>query len=364
MFNSFIAVEKDSAVKKKLTDTLMLIYDTRIKYYGNEGKYLANKANDLLNADTTRSFEAFRMLKKSIDILKNSSEESTLRNYCSSGITCFKSGKITKEAFIELFNQTEAITESHLIPPEGNADSQKWTKFRNVMELNLLPLLECKDISTIFTSQLGAKPNDPALLKRVTEILFHRGCTDDTLYLVSLEKMNNLEPDANTAFLISREYLKRKNIVLAVEVLNNLAEKLKDLISKAKCYYYLGVIYADAKDFNNARTNAMKAIQLKSDYGEPFLLIADCYAQSAALCGKDNITSRAVFWCAVDKLNQAKKADPKLLSKVNSLMTQYSSNFPTIAMLSAGKLKIGSSYQVGCWINETTVVRSNTEIKK
>ena len=364
MYNSFIAIEKDSVVKRRLIDTLLLIYDTRIKYFGNEGKHLANKANDLLNADTARSFEAFGMLKHSIDLLKNTSEESTLRNYCSSGIACFKSGKISNDQLVALFNQTDAIIDYHLVSAAGNADSQKWIKFRNVFEFNLLPLMQCKDISSIFAIKLTAKPDDPALLKRVTEILFHRGCTDDSLYLSSLEKMIALEPDANTAFLISREYLKRKNITSAIEVLNNVAEKLKDLNSKARCYYYLGVVYADIKDYSNARTNAMKAIALKADYGEPYLLISDCFVQSAAECGKDNISSRAAFWCAVDKLIQAKKADPKLSSTVNGLINKYSANFPTKAMLIFGKLKIGSNYQVGCWINETTVVRSNTEIKK
>lgn len=364
MFNSFIATEKDSAVKKRLIDTLLLIYNTRIKYYGNEGKHLANMANDLLNADTSRSFEAYGMLKRSIDLLKNNSEESTLRNYSSAGIACYKAGIISNDELINLFNQTESVIDSHLGSNVGNADSQKWVKFRTLFELNLFPLMQCKDISSIFSTKLAAKPDDLDLLKRVTEILFHRGCTDDSLYLSSLEKMNTLEPDPNTAFLISREYLKRKNNVSAVEVLSNVADKLKDINAKARCYYYLGVVYAETKDYSNARTNALKAIELKADYGEPYLLIADCYVQSAMECGKDNISIRAPYWCAVDKLNQAKKADPKLTSTINTLINQYSSNFPTKAMLAVGKLKIGSNYQVGCWINETTVVRSNTEIRK
>ncbi len=364
MFNNFIATEKDSAVKKRLIDTLLLIYNTRIKYYGNEGKHLANMANDLLNADTTRSFEAYGMLKHSIDLLKDKSEESTLRNYSSAGITSYKEGKISNQELMSLFNQTETIIDSHLTSTVENAESQKWIKFRNVFELNLFPLMQCNDISSLFAAKLAAKPDDQALLKRVTEILFHRGCTDDTLYLSSLERMNTLDPDANTAFLISREYLKRKNITSAIEVLSNVAEKLKDLNAKARSYYYLGVVYAETKDYSNARANALKAIQLKADYGEPYLLIADCYVQSATECGKDNISIRAPFWCAVDKLNQAKKADPKLATTINDLINKYSANFPTKAMLAVGKLKIGSGYHVDCWINETTVVRSNTEIKK
>ena len=49
MYNSFIATEKDCENRQKLIDTLMLIYDARTKYWGNEGKQLANKANNLSN---------------------------------------------------------------------------------------------------------------------------------------------------------------------------------------------------------------------------------------------------------------------------------------------------------------------------
>jgi len=364
MYNSFIAAEKDCATRQRLIDTLMLIYDTRTKYWGNEGKQLANKANDLLTADTSRSFEAYGMLKRSVELLKNTTEESTLRNYCSSAIRCFKSGNISSDAIIELYHQSEVIIDAHIGLSKENTERQRWNELKRVIEVNIFPLLQCKDFTTIFTPKLTAKPDDLVLLKKFSEILFLRGCTEDSLYLTTLEKMNSLAPDANTAFLIAREYLKRKEPAKAVETLNNVAGKLKDDDSKARCSYYLGAVYADTKDFNNARANALKAIQFKSDYGEAYVLIAECYAQSALECGKDNIGSRVAFWCAVDKLNQAKKVDPKLESNANNLINQYSRNFPTKEMLLAGKLKIGSKYLVECWINETTTVRSNTVIKK
>jgi tetratricopeptide (TPR) repeat protein len=363
IYNSFIAAEKDCATKQRLIDTLLLIYDVRTKYWGNEGKQLANKANDLLTADTSRSFEAYGMLKRSIEMLKNATEESTLRNYCSAAIRCFKSGNISSDAIIELYHQSEVIIDAHVTLSKENTERQGWSDLKRVIEVNIFPLLQCKEITAIFTPKLLAKPDDVTLLKKVSEVLIYRGCIDDSLYLNTLEKMNVLAPDANTAFLIAREYLKRKDIAKAVETLNNVAEKLKDDDSRAICAYYLGAVYADEKDFTNARINALKAIQFKVAYGEAYVLIAQCYARSALDCGKDNIGSRAAFWCAVDKLNQAKKVDPKLESSVNNLINMYSRNFPTKEMLLAGKLKVGSKYLVECWINESTTVRSNTGIK-
>ena len=359
MYKSFIAVQKDSVIKKNLIDTLMQIYDVRIKYYGNEGKHLANKAQDLLIADSLRALEAYGMLKRSIELLKNTSEESTLLNYSSTAIACFKSGKIKEDAIVDLYNQTGSIIDEHLNTVTGRADSLNWNSIRTYIETNVIPLLQCKDIATIFKKKLVTTPDDLSLLKRISEILYRKNCTEDSLYLFSLEKINSIEPSVNTAFLIAREFIKRKNVPLAIASLNSVVEKLKDDESRARCYYYLGVIYADAKDFNNARTNALKAIQLKPDYGESYLLIADCYALSAASCGNDDVSIRAAFWCAVDKLNMAKKVDSKLEAKANNLISQYSRNFPTTEMLFFRDIKIGSNYLVGCWINETTTVRSS-----
>ena len=359
MYKSFIADQKDSVVKKQLIDTLMQIYDLRIKYYGKEGKHLANKARDLMNADSLRSFEAYGMLKHSVELLKNASEESTLLNYCRTAVVSFKSGKIANDAIVDLYNQTDSIISSHLTPVTTHADSLKWNEARALIETGTLSLLQCKDITALFRKKVVSTPNDLALLKRISTMLYHKGCTEDSLYIFSLEKMNALEPSANTAFLIAHEYIKRKNIPLAVATLTNVVEKLKDDESKARCYYYLGAIYADSKDFINARANALKAIQFKSDYGESYLLIANCYALSAASCGNDDVSYRAVFWCAVDKLNQAKRVDPKLETTVNKLISQYSNNFPTTEMLFFKDIKVGAKYLVGCWINETTTVRSS-----
>ena len=46
-------------------DTLMLIYDNRIQYFGNEGYVLGKKGADLLMYDKERYNEAYQILKKS-----------------------------------------------------------------------------------------------------------------------------------------------------------------------------------------------------------------------------------------------------------------------------------------------------------
>ena len=45
----------------------MLIYDTRIQYFGNKEKVLGSKGSDLLKYDPSRFIEACEMMKISVE---------------------------------------------------------------------------------------------------------------------------------------------------------------------------------------------------------------------------------------------------------------------------------------------------------
>jgi hypothetical protein len=83
------------------------------------------------------------------------------------------------------------------------------------------------------------------------------------------------------------------------------------------------------------------------------------YADSAALCGNDEIGTRAGYWAAVDKFVKAKNVDPSVADEANSGIALYSAYFPTRERLFFNDVKEGSSYTVGCWIGETTTVRAS-----
>jgi hypothetical protein len=83
------------------------------------------------------------------------------------------------------------------------------------------------------------------------------------------------------------------------------------------------------------------------------------YAASAALCGNDEIGTRAGYWAAVDKFIKAKNVDPTVADEANTSISLYSAYFPTRERLFFNDVKEGSSYTVGCWIGETTTVRAS-----
>jgi phage tail protein X len=67
---------------------------------------------------------------------------------------------------------------------------------------------------------------------------------------------------------------------------------------------------------------------------------------------------KSVFWAAVDKYIRAKSVDSSVESDANSKIAQYSKFYPAASDLFFRDMQEGSSYTVGCWINENTTVRA------
>ncbi|MFM7701128.1 MAG: hypothetical protein ACKO7V_10135, partial [Bacteroidota bacterium] len=57
----------------------------------------------------------------------------------------------------------------------------------------------------------------------------------------------------------------------------------------------------------------------------------------------------------------AAKANPALQEDCNALINKYSGYFPSKQTLFFNKpaYKLGDGYRVGCWLNESTTVRSS-----
>ena len=103
--------------------------------------------------------------------------------------------------------------------------------------------------------------------------------------------------------------------------------------------------------------NAKKAIELDKTDGEPYMIIGYLYASSNKECNANPLHAKAVFWAAVDKFQKAKEVDPSMASKANEMIKEYSKLFPTSEDAFFYNVFEGDTYEVECWINETTKAR-------
>ena len=99
---------------------------------------------------------------------------------------------------------------------------------------------------------------------------------------------------------------------------------------------------------------------MKSGWGEPYLLIGKLYASSGPLCGPGRgWDSQIVTWPAIDKWEYAKSIDPASAKEANSLIARYKQYMPNKEDVFFRTLNVGQSFYVGCWIKETTKIRTS-----
>ena len=88
------------------------------------------------------------------------------------------------------------------------------------------------------------------------------------------------------------------------------------------------------------------------------MLIGRLYASSGPLCGPGRgWDSQIVTWPAIDMWNKAKRVDANVAAEANKFINRYVKFMPTIEDVFQRGLKEGSSFRVGCWIDETTTIR-------
>ena len=119
--------------------------------------------------------------------------------------------------------------------------------------------------------------------------------------------------------------------------------------------------YSAAHSYSASRSAAYKAANLDPSSGEPYLIIAGLYAQSAgSCCGDTPVLKRVAYWAAVDKAVKARSIDnsPEIQERANKFIGTYSSHFPKKADAFMENIIDGQSYYVGGWIGETTTVRT------
>ena len=169
---------------------------------------------------------------------------------------------------------------------------------------------------------------------------------------------NELEPSASGAEGIGLVFLSQKNYSKAIEFFKKAVESADNNEDKAE--YNLNIAKANlyAKSYAAARTYAQKAAALKSGWGAPYMVIGDAYMAGARNCDDGKLGKFSAYWAAVDKYQKAKSIDGSVAADASKKIARAGVSYPATKDLFFYSVKDGDSYTCGCWINETTTVRS------
>ena len=357
IIRDMIEAEESEARKKALIDTLLLIHDRRIENFGKEGYVLGRKGAFMYKYETGLQ-EAFETMDKSIKLEGNNSEAATLVYHFVAGTKLAEEDKIEKSRVIEMFTKSMDIIDYNLKNEKNERIRESYQKAQENIEAYAAPYLSCETIEGIVEKNFEVNKGDAGWLEKMANLLDKKDCEESPSFYKVANRSHELNPTAESAKNMGILSLTKKQYQDAERFLKQSVELVGDnKEKKAEYEFLLAKTYYAQGQYSAARQHSLNAANLKSGWGEPYILIGDMYAASFNQCeGKDK-ELKAVYWAAIDKYIKAKNADPSLTDEVNKKIATYSQHFPTTQEAFFHTLKEGDSYTVGCWINETTTVR-------
>jgi len=359
IYRYLIKNTKDKELKDKYVDTLMMVYDQRVKYFNQEPYVRGRQGYDLYKYRRSAYEEAYNKMKMAVDNEK--AKAAVLQSYMLATVKMYKNKKIDPGVVVENFSATSAQMDKLI---ETAKDSTKKAKLQKVKN-NITDIFaksgaaSCDVLVEYYTPKFEANPKDAELLKTITKFLDMNKCTDTKLFLDASEALYPIEPSSRAAYNIAILAVKKQDYKKAEEYFKKAIELADDNELKAKYSMDLAKVFTKQKSFAAARKHALNAAKFKPGWGEPYLLIGKLYASSAQSCGSDKFEKNAVYWVAVDKFIKAKSVDPSIAKQANSLIGQYKAHFPNKEEAFFKGVNAGDSYTVGCWINESTKARFN-----
>ncbi|MEX0684809.1 MAG: hypothetical protein WD267_05890 [Balneolales bacterium] len=191
--------------------------------------------------------------------------------------------------------------------------------------------------------------NNKAKAKQYAMLLYEKAPTYDNIMRLVDDALSNAE--YNTAI----EYLKES------------LSKTNDSRKQRATALQISDNYLNLRNLQEAKNYAQRAIQYDSNWGQPYIKIAEIYGQAVSSCAGSEMTrqDKVVYWLVLDYLDKARSADQSAARTVNRLYSSYQGATPTREeMFYAGwddgqKIMVdGSLKECYAWINEETAARS------
>jgi hypothetical protein len=353
-------MKADQGNKAAYIDTLMLVFDQRINYFGNEGYVLGLKGFELIGIDKSRSEEGLGYLKRSLDLEGNNASVQAVYGYMRAMVNLEQSSVKTKSDVLEAYATVSTIIEFN-IKNESKA-TKNFLKYSEKVEDLFTPYANCKDLIILFESKLELDSSLDQriyidLLTRITKLLSNKSCIDSDLFFNASKILHSLEPSAASADQMSKLSVAKGKSSDAINFAISAVELENDPSTKAKYYLALADAYRSSKSYSSARAAVYSALELRSGWGEAYINLGNIYVAGAKSCGTD-FESQTVYWIAVDAFKQA-LSDFETKDRASKSINTYSKYFPTKENCFFNGITANSKYTVDCWIKKTTTARTS-----
>ncbi|MEK6783020.1 MAG: tetratricopeptide repeat protein [Bacteroidota bacterium] len=360
IYDKLAEKETDPAKKQVLIDSLMWMYDTRIKICGEEATVLNRKANALFKhsiKNKDKSAELLALYDKVFELNGNNVTDPSLTNY----MNVVKANSLylknlTDEQILQRYDKISlAIDAKTKIALEKGkpTDADKLKSYKDNIDAILVSMVkvDCAFVKKNLEPKFRQNPNDIALAKKIFGFMLNDKCTDDPLWLEVAEAIHKVEKDYGLAKNIGVRYLSLDNNQKAEVYLKEALSLAKDASSKGEVLIYLGGIEAKKGNKSGARDLYRQSLAADPSNKEGFEKIGDLYQNSVSECSKkvSMAEDRLVYIAAYEMYQRAGD---------NQKMANARSQFPSVTEIFELSWKEGESKKIECWIGESVVLKT------
>jgi tetratricopeptide (TPR) repeat protein len=357
VFDKLAAQEKDAARKKVYVDSLMIVYDMRIRNCGQEAMVTNRKALSFTKYNVSeKPAEALELMEKALQLNGNNVLDATIVPYFQIvKINVAKFKTITEDQILEKYDNVISIVDSKIQTAQSKGQPiDKYTKMKDAIDVILMGMVkvDCAFVKTNLEPKFKQNPNDLVLAKKIFGFMLQDKCTDDPLWLEAGESIhkNNPEKDFGLAKNLGLKYYSIDNFVKAETYLKEALPLATNGAEKAEVLIYLGQL--EGKE-NKPAARELYRQALEADPGNKLAYekIGDLYYQSFDACAKkvNQADDRFVYLIAADYYQ--KSGDASKVAAAKSL-------FPSKEEIFLIDYKQGETKSVGCWIGESTIIRT------
>jgi tetratricopeptide (TPR) repeat protein len=365
MMESFLENAMNTDTKKAYLDTMMQIYDKRIKYLDNKGELLGRKAADYLGKVLTIDLpedELIKDIKKGYGFAEQSMEESGVNTepavivlFMQSTRRLFTFNEFTAETVLENYEKAMNLLEKQL----ANEDTKDKANQAIPLCEQILEgsgAMDCEAMLKLYKPKFKENPEDIEFIKKALRA-FNKADCENNLIVEMSEQLYELEPSAEAAFNMARMFLKKEKYPKAFDYYEKAYTSATNNENKALYYYEAAGLALQQGSLKKARDLAKEAISSKPDYCEAYMLIGEIYAQASKEFSDSDFERNTVFWLATDYFKKAAQYS-NCKSEAQNKIKFYQNYFPNKEDIFFNSLEVGKNYFLGGWINETTTVRA------
>lgn len=357
VYEGLAAVERDPVWKNVYIDSMLWMYDQRLRLCGEPENVLWRKASSAFKfqVNDIAVVKLIPIMDSVFNKYPDTAPDALLLSYMQTVVVArTKTGKPDDVGILARYDRINQIISQRL---NANAKDAKRVERLNGIRKGVEEWLfraikpDCNFVRTKLAPEFKKNPNDAPLAKRIFAFMLLGKCTDDPMWLKAGEVVFRKQKDYDIAKNIALRYLSETNFKRASSYLDSalaLAHNKKD---SSEVFFYKGASDAGIGDKPQARKDFLRAATLDPTKKEAYEKIGDLYYHSFKDCAtmKVQADDRGVYLAAYTWYARAEN---------KKKMDMARASFPSREEIFVVNRKKGEHMKVNCWIDEEVVIQT------